>query len=489
MVSFLAKITILPLLYLISITAWSQPAAEKYRPLFHFSPRQHWMNDPNGLVYFQGTYHMFYQYYPGGTTWGPMHWGHATSKDLVTWQHQPVALYPDSLGYIFSGSVVVDTDNTSGLAGKGETPLVAIFTHHNPDKEKAGRIDYQNQSLAYSLDAGTTWIKYKGNPVLKNPGVNDFRDPKVFWYAPVKKWMMTLATKDRISFYSSPNLIDWSLESQFGKGLNDNGVWECPDLFPLPYGNDSIWGLLVSMNPGGVNGGSGTMYFTGTFDGKTFTPFDTQLRWLDYGPDDYAGVTFSNTGNKKIVIGWMSNWLYAQTVPTESWRSAMTIPRELYAFRKNDQYFIGAKPLPGIETLVDKDKKVVLTPDRITKAPTSTYQLSLSGGVHDCSFILKNNKQQEIKVGYDAATKRYYIDRTKAGNTTFSADFPKVFYAPRQSDNKDITISAYVDVASIELFFDDGAAVMTAIFFPDEPYSNITVNGLKGVALPIRREY
>src|SRR5687767_5106825 len=248
---------------------------EPHRPLFHFTPPANWMNDPNGMVFYNNTYHLFYQYYPDSTVWGPMHWEHATSKDLVHWDHQPIALYPDTLGYIFSGSAVVDVNNTSGFGGDGKVPLVAIFTHHDPAGEKRGIDTYQVQSLAYSLDEGKTWTKYAGNPVMKNPGIRDFRDPKVIWHAATKKWIMTLATLDRITFYSSPDLKTWMKESEVGKDFGGHGgVWECPDLFPLDYQGEQVWVLLVSINLGGPNGGSATQYFTGRFDGKSFTPFD-----------------------------------------------------------------------------------------------------------------------------------------------------------------------------------------------------------------------
>ncbi|HZH37827.1 MAG TPA: glycoside hydrolase family 32 protein, partial [Flavisolibacter sp.] len=307
-------------------TAYNEP----HRPQIHFTPKTAWMNDPNGMVYHNGTYHLFYQHNPDSTVWGPMHWGHATTKNLVHWQHQPVKLFPDSLGTIFSGSAVVDVNNTSGFGSKGKVPLVAIFTHHNPVMEKAGRNDFQYQSLAFSLDEGKTWTKYTGNPVVKNPGIRDFRDPKVMWHQGSGKWIMTLATLDRVTFYSSSNLKDWLKESEFGKELGAHGgVWECPDLFPLEYNGEQVWVLLVSINPGGPNGGSATQYFTGRFDGKTFTPLQTDTQWIDYGPDNYAGITWSNTGKRKIFLGWMSNWQYAAAVPTQTWRSAMTIPRDL----------------------------------------------------------------------------------------------------------------------------------------------------------------
>ncbi len=297
-----AKLKYLAIVILFPVIALAQQSKdslyhELYRPQLHFSPPAHWMNDPNGLVYYKGTYHMFYQYYPNGTVWGPMHWGHATSTNLVTWKNKPIALYPDSLGLIFSGSAVVDFNNTSGFGKNGKPPLVAIFTHADLNKEKIGRLDSQNESLAYSNDDGNTWTKYANNPVLKNPGIKDFRDPKVMWYGPGKKWIMSLATKDRITFYSSGNLKNWVKESDFGSQTGAHGgVWECPDLFPLTVEGKKLWVLFVSINPGGLNGGSATQYFIGNFDGKKFVPNRTDTRWLDYGTDNYAGVTWSNTG-------------------------------------------------------------------------------------------------------------------------------------------------------------------------------------------------
>src|SRR4051812_44631913 len=291
---------------------------EPHRPQFHFSPKAHWMNDPNGMVYNEGVYHLFFQYYPGATVWGPMHWGHATSNDLMHWKEQTIALYPDSLGYIFSGSAVVDKKNTSAFGKAGKPPLVAIFTYHDPVGEKEGRNNYQSEGLAYSIDNGKTWKKYSENPVLNNPGITDFRDPKVMWFEKEKKWIMTLAIKDHIGFYSSRDLKNWKEESQFGKSSGAHrGVWECPDLFSMDDNGKTRWILIVNINPGGPNGGSATQYFIGEFDGKSFTADHTDTRWIDYGPDEYAGVLWNNVGNRKIFLGWMSNWLYATVVPTE----------------------------------------------------------------------------------------------------------------------------------------------------------------------------
>ena len=315
---------------------------EPLRPQFHFTPPQQWMNDPNGMVYDHGEYHLFYQYNPYANHWGPMHWGHAVSPDMVHWQNLPIALYPDRLGAIFSGSAVLDAANTSGFGTKSRPALVAMYTYHDHLAENLGANGYQSQGLAWSVDGGRNWTKFPGNPVLKNSGVRDFRDPKVFWHAASHRWVVALAVGDHIAFYSSQNLKTWVHESDFGAGQGAHGgVWECPDLIETRVEGTATarYVLLVSINPGGPNGGSATQFFVGNFDGHRFTPeaSDDQAqpaapRWIDYGTDDYAGSTWSGAarGDARVrFIGWMSNWQYANKVPTERWRSAMTLPREL----------------------------------------------------------------------------------------------------------------------------------------------------------------
>ncbi|NND62558.1 MAG: glycoside hydrolase family 32 protein, partial [Flavobacteriaceae bacterium] len=306
--------------------------AEKFRPQFHFSPPEKWMNDPNGLVYHNGIYHLFYQFYPEDVVWGPMHWGHAVSEDLIHWEHKPIALYPDELGYIFSGSAVVDIENTSEFGTAENPPLVAIYTYHLMEGEKAGRNDFQTQGIAFSLDNGETWTKYEGNPVIGNTDIRDFRDPKVFWDEERSKWVMALVAGDHVKLYDSSNLKDWRLLSEFGKEVGAHGgVWECPDLFKLKVeeSEEEKWVLLVSINPGAPNGGSGTQYFVGDWDGTTFSSNQSH-EWIDLGRDNYAGVTFNNVpDDTRKFIGWMSNWDYAQSTPTKGWRSAMTLPRDV----------------------------------------------------------------------------------------------------------------------------------------------------------------
>ena len=476
-----------------TIVAQSENAQlkEPWRPQFHFSPKAHWMNDPNGMLYYNGVYHLFFQYYPNAMVWGPMHWGHATSTDLINWKEQSIALYPDSLGYIFSGSAVADEHNSSGLGKDGKAPLVAIFTHHDPKGETAGSNHFQNESIAYSNDEAKTWIKYSANPVLRNPGIRDFRDPKVSWYEPGKKWIMTLATADRISFYSSPDLKNWAKESEFGQRLGAHGgVWECPDLFPLDFENSRVWVLLVSINPGGPNGGSATQYFTGSFDGKTFTPTDTSTRFIDYGTDNYAGVTFSNTGKRRIFLGWMSNWQYGQQVPTDPWRSAMTLPRELGIKKLNGRTWLTAKPVKELaasmkesKTMTDINMNGIYDVSAQLNRPSSLFSLVLTNVTdNNFSIVLANNAGEEIVVGYNKKTNQYYIDRTRSGKIDFEKGFATIHTAPRIARGA-VNLRLVADRASVELFADDGLSVMTDIFFPGQPMTRLYIKSVEGIAI------
>ncbi len=462
---------------------------ELYRPGFHFSPKEKWMNDPNGLVRFDGVYHLFFQYYPGDIVWGPMHWGHATSRDLVHWQQQAIALYPDSLGYIFSGSAVVDSTNSSGLGARGKIPLVAVFTHHNPEGEKRHDNNYQNQSLAYSLDKGATWTKYAGNPVLKNPGITDFRDPSVSWYAKGRKWVMALATKDRITFYSSTDLRNWTKESEFGAGLGSHGgVWECPNLFPLvrmEHEHEKVyWVLLVSNNPGGPNSGSGTQYFIGQWDGHVFKPMDNEVRWIDYGPDDYAGVTWNNTGRRRVFIGWMSNWDYANTLPTATWRNAMTVPRNLFLEQSGSKLYVASRPSPEVYTLakrkVELRRLMVDSTSNLTnllglqKDTAGRYILEVHGPADESvDFVFSNAAGEKLVFGYNPIKQEYWLDRSASGRTDFHSGFGGVYTAPRVSDAGDVDLEFVMDRSSLEVFADNGMTVMTSVFFSQQPLTKV----------------
>jgi fructan beta-fructosidase len=456
-----------------------------YRPRFHFTPQQGWMNDPNGMIFLNGQYHLFFQHYPDGTVWGPMHWGHATSSDLVDWKEQPIALYPDSIGMIFSGSAVLDKNNTSGLGRGGIAPLVAIYTQHNMPGEKAGRTDFQNQSIAYSLDEGKTWTKYAGNPVLKTPNLKDFRDPKVIWHAPTQKWIMSLAVADHVELYSAPNLINWTKESEIGKNLfAHGGVWECPDLLSFKVNGQTVWVLLVSMNPGGPNSGSATQYIVGDFDGHTFKPYTTDINWMDYGPDNYAGVTFSNVGDRNILIGWMSNWNYANVVPTEKWRSAMTVPRELSLVKQasnSNQFLLVSTPVKELKNaFVQIMSKENVIPNRIDIKDIKATHFEI---------ILSNTYNEKLIVGYHADKKQFYIDRTNAGVSNFNPGFAAAAVAPRLSFTMNMDLSILLDKTSIELFADGGRTVMTALFFPTFPYTKWEIKSKEKIPASFMKLY
>lgn len=472
---------------------------EQHRPQFHFSPKEKWMNDPNGMVFYEGEYHLFYQYYPDSTVWGPMHWGHAVSADMIHWEHLPIALYPDSLGYIFSGSAVVDWNNTSGFGQNGKPPLIAFFTHHLMEGEKAGRTDYQHQSIAYSNDNGRTWTKYEGNPVIPNTGkIKDFRDPKVIWHDASQQWIMVFAAYDHLKFWASKNLKNWEHLSDWGAEYGQrNGVWECPDLFPLYVEGtgEMKWVLLLSLNPGGSNGGSGTQYFIGNFDGKhfkldeRFTEFIQNGKgvWLDYGRDNYAGVTWSDIpkeDGRRIFLGWMSNWDYGQAVPTQTWRSAMTVPRQLVLKNTSDGVRLFTLPVEELKML-RKDSFSIssesinrpINLSEVFKADRPLLEVILEfekSPEINFGVALSNPKNEEYQIGFDAKTNQFYSDRTNSGKKDFSAVFAaKKILAPRLSDGNTIKFHLFFDVASAELFADDGGTVMTEIFFPNEDYSNI----------------
>ncbi len=609
---------------------------EKHRPQFHFSPEENWMNDPNGMVYYEDEYHLFYQYYPDSTVWGPMHWGHAISKDLVHWEHLPIALYPDEHGLIFSGSAVVDWNNTSGFGVDGKPPLVAIYSYHSMEIDKAGGDEFQTQGIAYSNDKGRTWKKYEANPVIANPGIRDFRDPKVIWYEDTQEWIMALAALDHLMIYGSKDLKTWKLHSRFGKDIgNHDGVWECPDLFPLRSDTGKeYWVLIQNMGIGNPNGGSGTQYFIGQFDGKEYTvdekfmellkrqeaivpkgkvyqsfdkgysdwsvegtafgdasstvngmqvaksdvngneaigtltspvftiddkainfkigggnhrgktymslvvdgntirqaegessdemkwsgwdvsPYigkeaqivitDNYTRewgyisvdeitfaeevarseqsgsvWLDAGRDNYAGVTWSDvpsSDGRRIFMGWMSNWDYAQKVPTEKWRSAMTIPWSLSLKHVDGIPRLVGNPVQELDKLANGKWTVF---DEQTKVPENgLYELDLD--VQDVKsegfeITLSNDMKEHIIFQY--ADGVLSLDRTQSGDLSFSPEFTGVHKVNRISNEENLKVRAFVDHSSIEIFIDDGLNVFTDIFFPSTPYTDIEIKG------------
>jgi fructan beta-fructosidase len=454
-----------------------------YRPAYHFTPAANWMNDPNGLVFFNGIYHLFFQYHPGSTVWGPMHWGHATSTDLLHWQEQPIALYPDALGQIFSGCVVVDHHNSAGFASAGQTALVALFTHHDSDAaQDPSNTNHQYQSLAYSVDAGETWTKYTGNPVLPNPGVRDFRDPKVFWHEASARWIMSLAVGDHIAFYASHNLKDWTLQSEFGKGVGvHEGVWECPDLFSLSLDGKTYWVLLVSVVKGAPAGGSGTQYFVGSFDGHRFTAHGNAVKWVDYGADNYAGVTWHNIQNTRLFTGWMSNWDYARLTPTLTWRGAMSLPRELSLRRIGAEIYLCSLParqLHSHEQQVHRlsDRLLTQALDLSDAMPLQPAQLSIRLQLRELrafTLELSNTQGDALLLGFDESKPCFFIDRQQAGITDFHDSFAARLQAPRISAHPQCSVVLHLDACSVELFADNGLSAMTALFFAQAPFTQL----------------
>ncbi len=426
---------------------------EKFRPAYHHTPLFGWMNDPNGLFYKDGVWHLYYQYNPYGSQWENMTWGHSTSHDLIHWEAQPLAIESDWLGTIFSGSCVTNGNE-----------VVAFYT-------SAGQ--HQVQSMAVSKDGGQTFEKYSGNPVLTSD-VPDFRDPKAFWNEDAKVWNLILAAGQEMRIYSSKDLKDWKYESSFGKDYgNHGGVWECPDLFKI----DGKWVLLCNINPGGPFGGSATQYFIGDFDGKKFTceSMPKVTKWLDYGKDHYATVSFYNAPeNRRVVLAWMSNWQYANQVPTKQFRSANSIPRDLGIFKYGEETYVSV--VPSKEMLAVRGQKM--------KMPTETCEIvvDVKG---PATILLSNAKGEQVVMNYDAQKQTFSMDRTKSGDVSFSEAFPCETTAPTYGIIRQLRI--FIDRCSIEAFDSDGKVAMTNLVFPSVPYNNIKVKGCKATIYEINK--
>ena len=448
-------------------------------PAYHHIPPYGWMNDPNGMFYKDGVYHLYYQHNPYGCTWGNMHWGHSTSRDLVHWENEGTPLEPDAWGYVFSGSCVVDHENTSGF---GEDAVVAFYTSSKPTMWT----DCQTQSVAVSTDGGYVFDKYEGNPVLGS-GLRDFRDPKVFWYAPGKHWVMILAAGQEMQIFSSRDLKAWKYQSSFGLTHGAHGgVWECPDLVELEVEGtgERKWVLISNINPGGPFGGSATQYFVGTFDGKKFVNgYPGTTKWMDWGKDNYATVTWSNAPDGRcIAIGWMSNWQYQNQLPLRGYRGANTIARELSLYERDGDVYLRSRPVKEMlsaRTAVSSEKSF-----RVSGMDYSLDRALPEGGAFEVEMKIRNNGAEKIgivvgntageTVGmyYDVARMRFVMDRTESGRVDFSADFPAVTSAPASVDGT-ITLRLFFDRTSVEAFGNDGEFVMTNLLFPSEPYSGM----------------
>ena len=433
---------------------------EQYRPVYHHTPAYGWMNDPNGMFYKDGVWNLYFQHNPYGSQWENMTWGHSTSTDLVHWKFQGDPVQPDALGTVFSGSAVVDKENTSGF-GKGA--VIALYT-------SAG--ESQTQSMVYSTDNGKTFTKYEGNPVITS-NVPDFRDPHMFWNEDIKKWNMILAAGQHMEIYTSDNLKDWKLESSFGEMYgNHGGVWECPDLMKMKVrGTDKEkWMLICNINPGGPFGGSATQYFIGDFDGHKFTCESKPevTKWMDYGKDHYATVTFDNAPEgRRVAIAWMSNWQYANQVPTLQYRSDNSIPRDLGLFEYKGETYCSVVPSP--EMTAARSKKA-------TKSLSESCEMvvNLKG---NATITLSNDKGENVVMLYDAKAETFSMDRTKSGKMDFSNDFAATTKAPTYGKISQLRI--FIDKSSIEVFDAEGKMAMTNLVFPTKPYNKVTVKGGK----------
>ena len=430
---------------------------EKHRPVYHHTPAYGWMNDPNGMFYKDGVWHLCYQFNPYGSYWENMTWGHSTSTDLVHWKAEPTAITPDALGTIFSGCCVVDKNNTAGF---GNDAIVAFYT-------SAGAS--QMQSIAYSTDGGKTFTKYKNNPIITS-NVPDFRDPHVFWNAEAGFWNMILAAGQQMSIYSSKDLKEWKHESDFGAEYgNHGGVWECPDLMKMKVaGTDKEkWMLICNINPGGPFGGSATQYFIGEFDGHKFTCEDepSETKWMDYGKDHYATITFDNAPEgRRVGIAWMSNWQYANQVPTKQFRSANSIARDFGLFEYNGETYCSVSPVKEMDAVRGQ---------RIS-SPSETCEIvvQLKG---DAQLTLRNSKGEKVVITYDAVEQTIDFDRRRSGDVSFSEAFPCIVTSPTYGQAK--TLRIFVDRCSIEMFEGDGKMSMTNLVFPSEPYNKLIVKG------------
>ena len=484
---------------------------EKFRPIYHHTPTYGWMNDANGLVYKDGEYHLYFQYNPYGSKWGNMHWGHSVSKDLVHWTHEQPAIARDTMGHIFSGSCVVDHNNSAGF---GKDAIIAFSTSH---KGLPGNHQRQQQCIAYSLDNGRTYTKYEGNPVVTPfDGLENFRDPKVFWYAPQNKWVMIVSADKNMRFYESKDLKKWNYMSEWGAGFGPQpNQFECPDFFEMAVDGNAQhkkWVMIVNINPGFVYGGSGTMYFVGQFDGHKFT-CDTapnDVKWLDWGKDHYATVTYSNTPGRIIAMPWMSNWQYANLTPRQQFRSQNALPRELKLYTAdNGEQLVSAAPVKETEALRNKATDLGAFEGekqaKIDNEGAFELDFDLQAGTADkCGVELANAKGEKVNIYYDVKAQRFVMDRAESGITEFGNKVE-----PHQLDNaqslkryKEVTVNyhnafalgtwapvpikadahhvqIFVDKSSVELFVDGGRIAMTNLVFPNEPYNQLRFFGGK----------
>lgn len=454
-------------------TSPSERYAERYRPRYHFSPERGWLNDPNGLVFLDGEWHLFYQHNPDDAMWGKPSWGHAVSADLVDWQHLPVALRPNAqLGAVFSGSAVTDREDSSGL-GAGSSCLVAVFTHALGDDGQ------QKQSIAASGDRGRTFVEYPGNPVLPNPGLADFRDPKVLWHAPTARWVMVLAAGDRAHFYTSRDLKRWAKASELGPFAGFAGAWECPDLFPLPLAGVEKWVFKLDRNAGLGAQGSCGFAMVGSFDGVQFVPETPPPgRPLDFGPDFYAAQSFADApGGRRVWLGWRESWQYALATPTDPWRGSMSVPRELGLVDDGAGPVLVQTPVRELRALRGACPIAALASldvrpsgsDALAGVEGDALEISLVIEPRDAAragLAVRRGAGEETRIGFDRERGVVFVDRTRSGDVSFAAGFGARFEAPVVLRDGAVPLTIFVDRASVEVFADSGRVVSSVNIYP-----------------------
>lgn len=463
--------------------AWGQQYREPFRPQFHFSPQRNWTNDPNGLIFFDGEYHLFFQFNPFGDTWGHMSWGHAVSRDLLHWQELPVAIPEQNGIMIFTGSTVVDANHTSGFCAAGKPCLVAVYTGHSTPGGKQS----QTQNLAYSNDRGRTFTKYSGNPVL-DLHMSDFRDPDVFWWEAGRRWVMAVALPNdhKVLFYASPDLKHWDRAGEFGPAGATGGQWECPTLMEVPIEGASPaasrWVLKIGLNPGGLEGGSGEQYFVGTFDGARFVndnPASVTL-WTDYGKDCYCSLAFNNLprGEAPVILGWMSNWQYADKTPTKPWRGQMTVPRQVALRRFREGLRLVQEPVAAFHSLrrnafawTGASAAAINAALREHATIGNSFELHASftpGAKGETGWRVRGAGGTYTTIGFDAAKQQVFVDRTASGNTAFSPQFPALTASPITGLHGPLDLTILVDRSTIEVFAQHGEAAITNLIYPPE---------------------
>ncbi len=482
---------------------------EQYRPQFHYTPRINWMNDPNGLVYYEGKYHLFHQYNPFGNRWGYMSWNHAVSEDLVHWQHKPVAIPygKKEEEAIFSGSAVVDHNNTSGFGNGQRVPLVAIYTSHYTREDGS---TWQAQSLAYSIDGGESFVKYEGNPVLKYDDP-DFRDPNVIWIDKTGQWVMVVALprQHKVQFYASDNLIDWEFLSDFGPDGAIDGIWECPDLFPVAVDGDSQntrWILHVDINPGAIAGGSGSQFFVGDWDGRQFIPDETisggDVIWADYGTDFYAAITWNNIpeeDGRRIWVGWMNNWMYANIIPTSPWRSAQSIPRSIHLETVDGNIKVIQRPVEELHALRSEHRRIediAVSGGTHSLSEYGIYgksyeiiaELSI-GDAQDFGFEVRKGGNEKTRIGYNSQREVLYVDRTQSGEVDFHDGFASVSEAPMKLKDGKLILQIFVDWSSVEVFAQNGTTILTKRIFPGPESEELMLYSEGGESSLIRLDF